>query len=197
MNDADRLASLAMLTTFTDRVSSLAPDAWERIAARCDALDQRTASALLGRGELVGLAFVSGTDPYAQPFLHSALGAWGTLWGVALEATHALSPSGAARFEIGTGSWLPPGAPLAQPYSDALSRLVATASAQRPTHPGVAAALFAVGLAFIARRAGSEGSVATIYKPFEGEIPYASLVPGSQEHAGPARDGQGTPEVTT
>jgi hypothetical protein len=182
VNDADRSANAAMLTTFAQKVAELSPDAWERVAAGCAALDQRTANAFLGRSELVGLSFVAGTDPYEGPFLRSAVGVWGTLWGLALEATHGLSPSGAARLEA-AAPWLPPGAPLSKPLSDALSRLAAVACAQRPSHPGVAAALFAIGLAFIARRALTQASIAAIYKPFEREIPYASLMPGQEEHA--------------
>ena len=183
MNEADRLVNLAMLTSFARKVAELPPDAWDRVAARCGSLDQRTVDGFLGRAELVGRSFVPDTDTYQHPFVHSAVGAWGTLCGLALETTHALSPSGSVRFEHAAGSWLPPGAPLSKPLSDALSRLAAVANAQRPSHPGIAAALFAVGLVFIARRTIAPTSIAAIYRPFESEIPYASLSQGSQEHA--------------
>ena len=163
----------SQLITFAQRVGDLPPEAWERIAARCGVLDHRSVEAFLGRAELVGRVFTFDADPYRHPFVLSALGAWGTLWGLAMEVLHLVHTP---------HNDLPPGGPVPKPQSEALSRLAAVAHAQRPHHPGAAAACYAVGLALLRSKVAA-ASIAALYGPFEPEIPFSSLRPDPEQHA--------------
>ncbi len=161
------------LITFANRVADLPAEAWERIAARCGKLEHHSVEAFLGRAEFIGRVFTLDADPYQRPFVQSALGAWGTLWGVAIEAVHLAHPP---------QSHLPLGGPLSKPQAEALSHLAAVAQTQRPRHPGAAAACYAVGLALL-RRNLAPASIAPLYSPFEPEIPFTSLRHDPEQHA--------------
>ena len=162
----------AMLATFAQRVADLTPEAWERIATRCDKLDHRSVEGFLGRAELVGRVFTLDADPYRHPFVLSALGAWGTLWGVLGEALHLLNVRAPT---------VPAGGPVPKLKAEALSRLAATTDTQRLHHPGAAAACSVVGLALLRPHAAK--NIAVLYSPFEPEIPFASLGPDPEQHA--------------
>ncbi len=161
------------LVTFAERAANLSADAWERIAARCGKLDHHSLEAFLGRAELIGRVFTLDADPYQRPFVQSALGAWGTLWGAAMEAVH---------LTHAPPYHLPPDGPLSKPQAEAISHLAAVAQAQRPRHPGAAAACYAVGLALL-RRNVAPASIAPLYSPFEPEIPFTSLRHDPEQHA--------------
>ncbi len=171
----DRSAHGTLLVPFAQQLAGLGPEAWERIAERCGSLDRRTIEGFLGRAELVGRAFVFDADPYRQPFIQSALGAWGTLWGMVMETAYLFGPPD-PRMASGSGG------PIPKPQADALARISSVAHAQRSLHPGAAAAAFAVGVALLRATAGSQ-SIASLYGPFEPEIPLASLRPDPEQHA--------------
>ncbi len=167
--------NVSILVTFAQRVSDLTPEAWERIAARCDKLEHRSLEGFLGRAELVGRVFTLDADPYRQPLVLSALGAWGTLWGLAMEGLHLLNVA-PPKATSAAGGVIP------QPQADALDRVVAAADRQRRDHPGAAAACHVIGLVLL-RSQVAAANIASLYAPFEPEIPFASLGADPEQHA--------------
>jgi hypothetical protein len=170
-----------LLIAFAGRAAALAPDAWDRIAERCSRLDPSTVEAFLGRIELLARSITPEPDPYAPlPLIRSWFAAMGGAYGVIQELAR-LTPPNPEEWERTTRASGPGPAHLPEPGARAFMQIEALAQRQLSKHPGTATALRAVSLALLAYPKSRPASFDAIYKPFEPEIPFASLSPG--EHA--------------
>ena len=177
-------ATASMLAAFAARAGLLDAAAWERIAARCAVLDLPTVSGLFGRAGLFAHSFTPAADPYSRPFLQPAMGVFGTVLGLLLELSVEFAPPEPERFE----RWAArirerASAAGPDPKLEPFLAILGLAERQQGRHPGTAAALRAVAIALIARPMAPEDRLAAVYKPFEPEIPYASLAAEPGEHA--------------
>jgi len=169
-----------LLTAFASRLESLDAPAWDRIASRCAALDVPTVAAFFGRAGLLAESATPDADPYRHPLLKPAMAALGTVVGILneLTLTRAESPDRLRRAAERQRAADKPVPGLA-PYLE----IEGIAQRQLPRHPGVASALRAVFMALVVGPMMSPQRLATIYSPFEPEIPYSSLGTPAGEHA--------------
>lgn len=161
-----------MVWEFAARLEALTPDAWERIHARCAQLDASTMSAFFGRVELYSRTFPD-TDPYAQPALKPALTVLGGVLGFVAEGIQLLVPPAARGFpERSTAQQqkLPKGMREWQQFESIALR-------EEAGHPGTAAAIRAAGRILMVDHRTMPPAFEPVYRPFEPEIPFASLVP--------------------
>jgi hypothetical protein len=183
MKSPDQHADPPVLMVFADKAAALPPEAWNRIGERCALLDPSTVTAFLGRVELIARSVTPDPDPYAQPLVQSTMAVMGNIWGMMLEVSARLAPLGPEYFERARprgdqGSTVGRVAGM-----DAFLRIQGLAQRQQAVHPGTAAALRAVSLALMVRRTPAHATFEAVYRPFEPEIPYASLSPSPGEHA--------------
>lgn len=160
---------------FEERLAALDTAAWDRIAERCAALDGRTLDGFFGRIELLARANIPNASPYAKPGAVPAMALMGTFFGTLNEVSMMFdSPepwersAAKLRQEAGTDE-----RKLAEAASQALR---ARAVRERARRPGLAAALVAVQMGLLLSTADPAG-LASVYAPFEPEIPVATLFP--------------------
>ncbi len=138
--------------------------------------------AFLGRVALQSRAVTPELDPYTPaPLVRSTVATIGGVIGVVLEALRLL-PSDPEAFERASQPRTdrPPPTPD-EPFRLAWMKVEALAQRQQARHAGTATALRAVSFGLTWDPKSRPAAFEATYKPFEPEIPFASLVAG--EHA--------------
>lgn len=175
-------ADPTLLVAFAAKAAALPPEAWDRIGARCALLDSPTVAALLARVELFARSITPDSDPYSRPLVRSTMAMLGGMFGMLHEVSARLAPPDPQAFDRAMQQRHDQeSAGRHVPGLDAALRIESLAQHVQADHPGTAAALRAVSLALMARRTSPPAVFDAIYRPFEPEIPFASLSPG--EHA--------------
>jgi hypothetical protein len=170
-----------LYAAFAQRVSALSPAAWERLAAKCAALDGASFQALLGRARVFA-------HPFASPLRQENQNEFGKA--IATVAGAGIAGLGLAfelARELGEVVTKGPNEPLTrkQPtgtaqrdrYVDANFLLENALAMHERAHPGLATTVRAAGQAVLRHDWMSPADFASAYAVMETEIPFAELLP--------------------
>ena len=173
-----------LYAAFAQRVSALSPEAWERLASRCAALEGSTFDALIGRARVFA-------RPYTAPLESNTVGGVGKA--VATAAGVGITGLGIAfelARELGDVFSRTPDAPLSRKqttgsarndrYVDASFLLENTLTRHARAHPGLATTVQAAGQAVLRHDWMPPEDFIAAYAVMEPDIPFAELLPKRQ-----------------